>query len=277
MSQEMPHMDYTREIECDYKKHHYSVRDNGSIMRHQEGFFPLEGAEWTFGSPNANGKLAYKGVLIERIVATAFLGEVDNDFFVVDHIDGDIDNNSADNLRWFSPIEAILDNPETVRVILETFGDVDTFMIDPTALAKAGDKYSRFHFIKKEEVEEAVAHLVSMSTSGPLKSGNLYIDWLNNRPAPESDDLSEGDCDAISLSDVNAIWPKILELYNGTPRFKQALDSLRKEMHGSTLSLFFKTEMQADWFKRNKLQEFQVNFRKLIGSQNVRIEACIDN
>lgn len=77
MSQEMPHMDYTREIECDYKKHHYSVRDNGSIMRHQEGFFPLEGAEWTFGSPNANGKLAYKGVLIERIVATAFLGEAE--------------------------------------------------------------------------------------------------------------------------------------------------------------------------------------------------------
>ena len=150
-------------------------------------------------------------------------------------------------------------------------------MIDPTALAKAGDKYSRFHFIKKEEVEEAVEHLVSMSTSGPLKSGNLYIDWLSNRPAPESDDLSEGDYDAISLSDVNAIWPKILELYNGTPRFKQALESLRKEMHGSTLSLFFKTEMQADWFKRNKLQDFQVNFRKLIGSQNVRIEAYIDN
>ena len=269
----MPHKDYTREVECDYKKHHYSVRDNGSIMRHQEGFFPLEGAEWTFGAPNANGKLAHKGVLIDRIVATAFLGSVDNDFFVVDHIDGDIENNSADNLRWLSPIEAILDNPETVRVILDKFGDIDTFLIDPTALAKAGDKYSRFLYVKKKEVEEAVEHLVSMSTLGPLKSGNVYVDWLINRLTPEAEDME----DTISLTDVNAIWPEVLELYNGTPRFRQALESLRKEMHGSTLSLFFKNEMQADWFKRNKLQEFQVNIRKLIGSPNIRIEAYIDN
>lgn len=277
MSQETPHKDYTREVECDYKKHHYSVRDNGSILRHQDGIFPLEGAEWTFGTPNAYGRLAYKGVSIERIVATAFLGDVNNDYYVVDHIDGDPDNNSANNLRWLSPIEAILDNPETVKVILDKFGDIETFMIDPSALSKAGDKYARFHFVKQEEIQTAIEHLVSLSASGQLKSGNIYVDWLHKRSVQEVDFIPEGYTESISIEQIDAIWPEMLAVYDSTPRLKRELESIRKEVHNSTLSLFFRTEMQADWFQRNKLQEFQAEIRKKLDSKSICVEVYIDN
>lgn len=268
---------YTKQVECDYKKHHYSVRDNGAIMRHQEGMFPFEGAEWTFGTLNSYGKLAYKGVSVERIVATAFLGEVHNDFYVVDHIDGDVQNNSADNLRWLSPIESILDNPETVSTIIDKFGDIETFMIDPSALSRAGDKYSRFHLIKKGDVLDAIKHLVSLSANGPLKSGNIYANWLNSQPSLEDDDSIEKKSGGISLNEIESVWPEVLELYRDTPRFKIVLESMRKEVRGSVLLLFFKNEMQADWFQSKKLQEFQTIIRKLLNSSNIRVEAYIDN
>ena len=48
--------DYTEIKECSYKGEHYSVRDNGAVLRHaREGKrIRKDDNTWTFGKPNEN-------------------------------------------------------------------------------------------------------------------------------------------------------------------------------------------------------------------------------
>ena len=80
--------------DCDYKGEHYSVRDNGAIMRHPKSnrARPKDNL-WTFGSPNDKGYCVFCGEVVHRIVAFAFLGEPENNQLVVDHIDTNRQNN----------------------------------------------------------------------------------------------------------------------------------------------------------------------------------------
>ena len=97
--------------ECDYKGEHYSVRDNGAVMRHPKpGRKPRPTDNiWTFGKRDE--KTAYMCFGTHRvhiIVAFAFLGEHDSKKYVVDHIDTNRCNNRPDNLRWFTRLENAL-------------------------------------------------------------------------------------------------------------------------------------------------------------------------
>ncbi len=64
--------DFELELECDYKSEHYSVRDNGAIMRHpKEGKKPRKLDEcWKFGKPNDKNYLCFSSEQVHRIVAT---------------------------------------------------------------------------------------------------------------------------------------------------------------------------------------------------------------
>jgi hypothetical protein len=46
--------DFKQETECVYKNEHYSVRDNGAVLRHIRAGKRLRKLdnEWTFGKPN---------------------------------------------------------------------------------------------------------------------------------------------------------------------------------------------------------------------------------
>ena len=68
---------YDVEKTCEYKDNVYSVRDNGSVMRHpQEGKKPRPlDNKWTFGTINIQkGYTMIGSEPVHRIVATAFLG-----------------------------------------------------------------------------------------------------------------------------------------------------------------------------------------------------------
>ena len=70
--------DYTETKECSYKGEHYSVRDNGAVLRHaREGKrIRKDDGTWTFGKPNENtGYMEIGSERVHRIVAFAFLGE----------------------------------------------------------------------------------------------------------------------------------------------------------------------------------------------------------
>ena len=70
--------DYTEIKECSYKGEHYSVRDNGAVLRHaREGKrIRKDDNTWTFGKPNENtGYMEIGTERVHRIVAFAFLGE----------------------------------------------------------------------------------------------------------------------------------------------------------------------------------------------------------
>ncbi len=122
--------------ECHYKNEHYSVRDNGAVLRHapyNKRTRPTDN-KWTFGKLNSRtGYLEIASVRIHRIVATAFHGEPPTKEHVVDHIDTNKQNNRPDNLRWVTRLENVLLNPITVKRIEVSCGcSVEEFLADPS-------------------------------------------------------------------------------------------------------------------------------------------------
>lgn len=153
---------FESEKECDYKEEHYSVRDNGSILRHAK-----EGKKsrkldniWTFGKLNSStGYLEYGGERVHRIVATAFHGTPPNSEYVVDHIDTNRQNNRPKNLRWVTRLENILLNEITrtkiekltglpIRAIFSNISILRTFNLPPNL--------SWMSTVSKEEAETAL-------------------------------------------------------------------------------------------------------------------------
>ncbi len=106
--------DYKETRECEYKGERYSVRDNGAVFRHAKTSKPRKYDEvWTFGKANSKGYMTIASVRVHIIVAKAFLGNPEQDNYVVDHIDTNKQNNRPTNLRWVSRLDNIINNPIT--------------------------------------------------------------------------------------------------------------------------------------------------------------------
>ena len=129
--------DYELIKECIYKGEHYSVRDNGAIMRHvREGKKPRkDDGIWTFGVKNLqNGYMLLGQHRVHIIVATAFFGARDTQIYVVDHKDTNRCNNRIDNLRWFTRLENALNNNITRNKIIWICGSLEAFIENPNIL-----------------------------------------------------------------------------------------------------------------------------------------------
>lgn len=128
---------YKEVKECIYKNEHYSVRDNGAVMRHlREGKKARRYDEvWTFGIKNSqNGYMMLGQHRVHIIVATAFLGARDSKVYVVDHIDTNRCNNRVENLRWFTRLENALNNEITRNKIIYICGSIEAFIENPSIL-----------------------------------------------------------------------------------------------------------------------------------------------
>lgn len=154
--------DYTEQKDCEYKEEHYSVRDNGAIMRHpQEGKKPRKkDGVWTFGDTPHNGYIYYCGVPVHRVVATAFHGAAPTPQHVVDHIDTNRQNNRPENLRWLTKLENILLNEFTRKKIEYLCGSVENFLQDPSQLNAFCDMDRNFSWMRAVTKEEAAATLM---------------------------------------------------------------------------------------------------------------------
>lgn len=129
--------DYKDIKECIYKEEHYSVRDNGAVMRHlRDGKKPRrDDGVWTFGVKNPqNGYMMLGQHRVHIIVATAFLGARDSKVYVVDHIDTNRCNNRVENLRWFTRLENALNNEITRNKIIYICGSIEAFIENPSIL-----------------------------------------------------------------------------------------------------------------------------------------------
>ncbi|MBR3568612.1 MAG: HNH endonuclease [Salinivirgaceae bacterium] len=143
--------------ECDYKEEHYSVRDNGAIMRHQRIGMrkrKLDGI-WSFGEPNPYGYLDFGNERVHRIVCTAFHGNAPSDQYVVDHIDTNRQNNRPENLRWLTKLENILNNDITRKKIELICGSVEAFLKNPSLLRGHETDDKNFTWMRNVSVEEA--------------------------------------------------------------------------------------------------------------------------
>ena len=155
---------FGQEQDCIYKEEHYSVRDNGAVLRHTpEGKRTrANDNKWTFGKENsANPYLQISGVRIHRIVATAFHGEPPDPKYVVDHIDTNCRNNRPENLRWLTRLENALKNPITRKKIEFLCGSVDAFLENPSMLneLQVGPNFKWMRAVTPEEAKNCKARM----------------------------------------------------------------------------------------------------------------------
>lgn len=150
---------FSEEKECDYKGEHYSVRDNGAVMRHakaEERPRKLDNV-WTFGRKDVSvGGYMYVGShRVHIICATAFFGSHDSKKFVVDHIDTNRCNNRKENLRWLTRLENALNNPITRKRIERLCGgDIQKFIDNPSCL-RTDERSKDLEWMRTVTAEEA--------------------------------------------------------------------------------------------------------------------------
>lgn len=149
---------YTKVIDYSYKDEHYSVRDNGAILRHQRDGMRkrLNDNVWTFGKVNnTNPYLLISNIRVHRIIATAFHGDPPDPKYVVDHIDTNCRNNRPENLRWLTRLENALKNPVTRKKIEFLCGSIKTFLENPSMLnnLQADPNFSWMRTVTREEAQ----------------------------------------------------------------------------------------------------------------------------
>ena len=190
--------DYNEVRDCIYKDEHYSARDNGAIMRHQRKDKPKRKLDevWTFGTQNMKtGYMDFCGERVHRIVATAFHGEAPSDQHVVDHIDTNRSNNRADNLRWLTKLENILNNEVTHQKVIMICGSVEAFLENPQLLWGYETEDMNFKWMRNVTKEEAQNCLANWSNWAKTAAPNLNYkkeehrvgDWIYNKPKTLND------------------------------------------------------------------------------------------
>lgn len=203
--------DFNQEVECGYKDEHYSVRDNGAVLRHSFNSKRLRPTDnnWTFGKLNSKtGYLEIASVRIHRIVATAFHGEPPTKEHVVDHIDTNKQNNRPGNLRWVTRLENILLNPITAKRIELVCGSVEAFLADPS---KFRDNFQEPNYewmcsVSIQEAQASKERLLAWAKSDkPLQGGSLG-EWIYNRSvSSQFADYIEEEVEFINSLTPNAV------------------------------------------------------------------------
>lgn len=180
--------DFKEVRECDYKNEHYSVRDNGAILRHSRlnKQKRKDDEAWTFGKPNEKtGYMNFSNETVHRIVAFAFLGAPPTDQHVVDHIDTNRRNNRPDNLRWLTKLENVLNNKITVAKIERLIGSIEVFLADPSVLKGYEDKDPNFGWMRtvtSAEARVSYERLNSWSQERTELKGGKIGEWIFNKP-----------------------------------------------------------------------------------------------
>ena len=185
--------DFNEVKDCIYKDEHYSVRDNGAIMR-----YPREGKRirkddnvWTFGKPNdKTGYMEIAGQRVHRIVAFAFHGNPPTGQHVVDHIDTNRRNNRPDNLRWITRLENALNNPITRARIENLCGIIDVFLADPSVLRgheKIDPNFSWMRTVTPEEAHASLERLTNWAKEHPKPQGGSLGEWVFQERKTKSD------------------------------------------------------------------------------------------
>ena len=194
--------DFQRESECVYKDDYYSVRDNGAVLRHarKNKRFRKYDNQWTFGKPNKNGYMMIASEVVHRIVAFAFLGEPPSTQHIVDHIDTNRQNNRPENLRWLTKLENVLNNPITVKRIIQSCGSIEAFLNDPSILRNHMTEDPNFKWMRTVTPEEAQISLKRLSSwaykkndNTSSKGGGSLGEWIynNNQNSFSFEEISE--------------------------------------------------------------------------------------
>lgn len=183
--------EFEKEVECIYKSETYSVRDNGTVLRHSRISGKPRPTDniWTFGKYNAKtGYAEIAGERVHRIVATAFHGEAPSPQYVVDHIDTNRRNNRPENLRWITKLENILLNPITAKKIMIICGSIEEFLRDPSRLRQnsINRDFEWMRAVTKVEAATSLERMLSWAESDKHLSGGSLGEWIYRRGLPKT-------------------------------------------------------------------------------------------
>lgn len=203
--------EYVNQVKCTYKDKHYSVRDNGEVLRHSRigKRTRIIDNRWTFGKPNdKKGYMEIASVSVHRIVATAFHGTAPTKEHVVDHIDTNKRNNRPENLRWVTKLENVLLNPITAKRIAVVCGSVEAFLTEPSRFRNefSDSNYKWMCTVSLQEANISLKRMLSWAKSDKLPSGGTLGEWIFNRftsQNQQSETTPEG-FDIIMAKTLNA-------------------------------------------------------------------------
>ncbi len=200
--------DYERELVCQYKGETYSVRDNGSVLRHPKTNKKPRPTDnkWTFGKYNVKtGYAEIAGERVHRIVATAFHGVAPSSQHVVDHIDTNRRNNRPENLRWITKLENILLNPITVKKIEFACDSIEEFLKDPSKLRQSYiDKdFEWMRTVTKEEASASLERMLGWAKNDTPSYGGSLGEWIYRRSLPKKTIEPEKTSDITLSEDLN--------------------------------------------------------------------------
>ena len=187
--------DFEIEKRCVYKDEHYSVRDNGAILRHaRKGKRKRKyDNQWTFGKPNNNGYMLIVSEVVHRIVAYAFIGEAPTKQHIVDHIDTNRQNNRPENLRWITKLENILLNPITLSKIIYKYGSIDNFLSNPTKPlnGELEQNFAWMRTVTKAESKNTKNNLLNWAKQGKIPKGGQLGEWVFSNLGQQTDNRAQ--------------------------------------------------------------------------------------
>lgn len=192
MSEDLLH-DFQREVEVTYDGETYLVRDNGAVLRRSppSGRRRLLDNVWTFGRKEpSKGYMAIGSHIVHRIVAFAFHPQPTPEH-VVDHIDTNRANNRAENLRWVTRVENVLNNPITRKRVEQMYGSLEAFFNDPSAVLEHVPNFSWMRTVSKEEAAESRRRLLSWAASTEKPRGGRLGEWVYRQAAPSPAPITE--------------------------------------------------------------------------------------
>lgn len=258
---------YEKEVVCQYKDETYSVRDNGSVLRHPKANKKIRPTDnyWTFGKYNKKtGYAEIAGESVHRIVATAFHGPAPSPQHVVDHIDTNRRNNRPENLRWVTRLENILLNPVTAKKIELLCGSIEEFLKDPSKLCQ-GHIDKNYEWMRAVSREEAAASLEKMSAwakSDPSFSSGSLGEWIYNRNSTRKIKVPEIELDTPEKPDLTAdtnktISEPVVSLKEKTTKSKRnPFDFPRPTAENNII--MYRTNIELFTLLKNKLETEKV-------------------
>lgn len=240
--------------DCIYKEEHYSVRDDGSVLRHPrvcDSPRPTDN-QWTLGKPNEKtGYMEIASVRVHRIVATAYYGIPPTKEHVVDHIDTNKRNNRPENLRWVTRLENILLNPITVkRIELACSCTIEEFLADPSKFRGKFQEpnYEWMCAVSKQEAQSSLERMLAWAMSDARPSGGKLGEWIYDKDK--------------TLNTIKSVRPSIDEIF----------DRVEKEKGVNKIELSSKSKKHKNLKARIYAAKL---FRSEIGLSDEKISALV--
>jgi HNH endonuclease len=200
-----PSEDYSREVEVCFDGEVYLARDNGAVLRRSRpgGRRRKLDDVWTFGTKDpTHGYMMIGQHRVHRVIASAF-HEQPTSQHIVDHIDTNRANNRAENLRWLTRLENVLNNPVTLKRVLIAYGSLDAFFADPSAVRTHVQEIGWMRTVSKEEAAESRKRLQRWAETPAVPNGGRLGEWVfrsgGDQQSPAAEDIDVASLTAMAI------------------------------------------------------------------------------